>query len=666
MSSDALRAPCPGCQKTLRIPPEKANRTVRCKNCGTRFNPQSTATPTSEEIIPSGDLGVVVRLPETKRQPKGKRRLIAAALLLALGIGVGFALLPKTASDTSGDSSANSNRTKEAATEGVPADQVAPDFPRRALAISVSNYLYARQVNGGLDSRNLHALMSRLGRFLHVPVDQFGLLTDVAAPAAPKSPNQKKPVPPPAPIVPPVKKAVESTIASFLESSRPQDRILLFWIGHLTELDNTAYLVPLDGELNAKETLIPLTWVFDRLRACKARQKILILDACRSKPGQGQETQATGPLGTKTAELLANPPAGIQVLSASASGQFSYEDEDGGVFLKKLQDSLTQKILKKKIQEPQDPLPVEELAQAVAKSTTAAVSENWQAQQTPRLSGKEATIDIATETDGSQPPKVVVGLLDKNDSGMAGAKEVASIFREITLPPLGLEKNQVAPPPIETLVSFDARTLALYRGDEAPQTLVADYTAKHPLRAAVLDAVSQLRRSFATGNDAFSIQEVYAGGNREKLKAEIAGMQSKPAGIYEKLNEALTNLEQIEEDRKSEPSRRWQAHFDYLHAELLIRIAFVYEYDLMLGKIRTDSLPMPEGFTPSGWRLAPQENLQSGKEMREKRAQALKILDKIIKEHSGTPWAVLAKRDRIQTLGLRWEPYRERMLEHQP
>ena len=32
------------------------------------------------------------------------------------------------------------------------------------------------------------------------------------------------------------------------------------------------------------------------------------------------------------------------------------------------------------------------------------------------------------------------------------------------------------------------------------------------------------------------------------------------------------------------------------------------------------------------------------------------VLDKMATEHAGTPWAVLAKRDKLTALGLEWQP----------
>jgi hypothetical protein len=39
--------------------------------------------------------------------------------------------------------------------------------------------------------------------------------------------------------------------------------------------------------------------------------------------------------------------------------------------------------------------------------------------------------------------------------------------------------------------------------------------------------------------------------------------------------------------------------------------------------------------------------------------EAKKVFTKLGKENPGTPWAVLAKRERFSALGLKWEPFGE-------
>jgi hypothetical protein len=76
----------------------------------------------------------------------------------------------------------------------------------------------------------------------------------------------------------------------------------------------------------------------------------------------------------------------------------------------------------------------------------------------------------------------------------------------------------------------------------------------------------------------------------------------------------------------------------------------------MLGKIRKDELPELRPTVHTGWRLASCERIQSGKEIKDMAAQAKKLFVKVIQEHPGTPWEVLAKRGRLTALGLEWQP----------
>ena len=71
---------------------------------------------------------------------------------------------------------------------------------------------------------------------------------------------------------PPSKPVITQTIEEFLASSRPQDRIMLVFIGHALDVNDQPYLVPIEGEMSVPESLIPLQWVFDRLAGCSAAE----------------------------------------------------------------------------------------------------------------------------------------------------------------------------------------------------------------------------------------------------------------------------------------------------------------------------------------------------------------------------------------------------------
>jgi hypothetical protein len=89
----------------------------------------------------------------------------------------------------------------------------------------------------------------------------------------------------------------------------------------------------------------------------------------------------------------------------------------------------------------------------------------------------------------------------------------------------------------------------------------------------------------------------------------------------------------------------------------LDRLAYVREYDTVLGLIRKDGLPPRDPKIHSGWRLASQEKLQKA-ENRKVAAEAKKILEKLAKQNRGTPWEILAKREMMTALGLQWQPTR--------
>ena len=102
----------------------------------------------------------------------------------------------------------------------------------------------------------------------------------------------------------PTKTVIEKTLTNFLESSRPQDRILVFFIGHAVELGDDVYLAPIEGELDRAETLIPLKWVYEQLAKCTARQKVLVLDGNRYNQTFGQERPGGEEMGPKMDALL--------------------------------------------------------------------------------------------------------------------------------------------------------------------------------------------------------------------------------------------------------------------------------------------------------------------------------------------------------------------------
>src|SRR5207237_590922 len=123
------------------------------------------------------------------------------------------------------------------------------------------------------------------------------------------------------------------------------------------------------------------------------------------------------------------------------------------------------------------------------------------------------------------------------------------------------------------------------------------------------------------------------------------------------LDDALQDLQQAGTGRDKESSRRWQASYDCVLARLMMQIAYLYEYQSALGKMRME-FPPRDPTVHDGWRLVARPSLQGDSTGKKMAKEAWKILDKVISDHPGTPWAVLARRDRLTALGLEWQPTR--------
>src|SRR5262249_49732295 len=210
------------------------------------------------------------------------------------------------------------------------------------------------------------------------------------------------------------------------------------------------------------------------------------------------------------------------------------------------------------------------------------------------------------------------------------------------VPPLKANVGET-PISVQALPPFAAKVLDNYVPVEA----------ETPFRTAVKNAVKALQvvkgkrlreewREQADGKK-FKAQ------NLDYQKGEVATIQSDLIEELDKLKKAGEP-----EERAKETSKRWLAHYDYILARLENQIAYFYEYQLLLGSIRKE-LPPHDPMLHNGWRIAATSNPLGESAGKKLAADAKKVLEKMSKDYAGTPWEVLAKRDRLTSLGLEWQ-----------
>ena len=117
----------------------------------------------------------------------------------------------------------------------------------------------------------------------------------------------------------------------------PDDTLVIALSGHGLHFkgDKTGYFCPVDADLSDKTTLIAMEGeggLYELLKGCKAKRKLLLVNACRNDP-----TSERGQAATKIAlddDDAGEVPEGIAALYSCKRGQLSYYDpkREKGIF----------------------------------------------------------------------------------------------------------------------------------------------------------------------------------------------------------------------------------------------------------------------------------------------------------------------------------------------
>jgi hypothetical protein len=119
---------------------------------------------------------------------------------------------------------------------------------------------------------------------------------------------------------------------------------------------------------------------------------------------------------------------------------------------------------------------------------------------------------------------------------------------------------------------------------------------------------------------------------------------------FERLHEVLRLGES---DRDQEASPRWQAGYDLAMGRILALRARTQAYNAMLAKAKRGMRFANE--KNNTWVLRPSKDLSSVGSQLEKTAERAQFyLDRVLADHPGTPWALLAKNELKTPLGWEW------------
>ncbi len=126
------------------------------------------------------------------------------------------------------------------------------------------------------------------------------------------------------------------------------------------------------------------------------------------------------------------------------------------------------------------------------------------------------------------------------------------------------------------------------------------------------------------------------------------------AAILEpKMNELYSILRNGESDRNQETSARWQAGFDLAFGRVIAAKIRAESYNAMLAMAKTKlKFKDPKNNT---WNLTPSNAVSTGGQDSKLAEKAQLYLTRVVDEHPGTPWAMLAQRELETPIGWEWK-----------
>jgi len=138
------------------------------------------------------------------------------------------------------------------------------------------------------------------------------------------------------------------------------------------------------------------------------------------------------------------------------------------------------------------------------------------------------------------------------------------------------------------------------------------------------------------------------------LRTAITAAQKPVSELDYGLNEIQMMLEQGLKDRKKISEPRWRANYDLALGRVLAIRVRSFGYNTILAEMKSS----PKSFTKKGnnaWKLVPAKDVKSSPSVRKLGKQAKELLNGVIDDHPGTPWAFLATKELDQPLGWAWK-----------
>lgn len=196
---------------------------------------------------------------------------------------------------------------------------------------------------------------------------------------------------------------------------------------------------------------------------------------------------------------------------------------------------------------------------------------------------------------------------------------------------------------------FNPAIMRNYQPDYRPVREYQKALEKNKAKAALVMAATK-----GKAEDITIPKLIFRADTDNALREEITESQKPAALIDTKVNEMVSILSTGEKDREKITEPRWRASYDLAFGRALAMRVRYFGYNTVLTEMK--SLPKP--FQKKGdnqWKLVASKTIAGGPAVKKIEKQATMYLKRVVDEHPGTPWAMLAERELAQPMGWEWQ-----------
>jgi hypothetical protein len=195
---------------------------------------------------------------------------------------------------------------------------------------------------------------------------------------------------------------------------------------------------------------------------------------------------------------------------------------------------------------------------------------------------------------------------------------------------------------------FDPLRMRRYRPDYVSAKEYVSKVQQSPVRSSLVQAAQlSALQPLDTPRLRFVVR------SEAQLASELTEAQKDAARIEPALEQLNQLFKAGEADRPKETVPRWQAGYDLAYGRVLASKVRAEGYNAVLAEAKRGMKFSDPKYNT--WQLRPSDEISGGSRLQRDAEQARRYLERVTREHEGTPWALLAQRELAQPLGWQWQ-----------